>query len=103
MPGCSSSRCRTRCSDLFAQEDHRGDDQRARPARAAASSAARRCGRAMFWVPASGDVGVGVSILSYGGGVQFGAHHRRRSCAPSPQRDHRPLRARVREAAAGWR
>jgi diacylglycerol O-acyltransferase len=26
----------------------------------------------MFWVPASGDVGVGVSILSYGGGVQFG-------------------------------
>jgi WS/DGAT/MGAT family acyltransferase len=25
----------------------------------------------MFWVPASGDVGVGVSILSYGGGVQF--------------------------------
>ena len=26
----------------------------------------------MFWVPASGHVGVGVSILSYGGGVQFG-------------------------------
>jgi WS/DGAT/MGAT family acyltransferase len=26
----------------------------------------------MFWVPASGDVGVGVSILSYAGGVQFG-------------------------------
>ena len=26
----------------------------------------------MFWVPASGNVGVGVSILSYGGGVQFG-------------------------------
>ncbi len=26
----------------------------------------------MFWVPASGDVGVGLSILSYGGGVQFG-------------------------------
>ena len=25
-----------------------------------------------FWVPASGDIGVGVSILSYGGGVQFG-------------------------------
>ena len=35
----------------------------------------RFCGSAlkqmMFWVPASGDVGVGVSILSYGGGVQF--------------------------------
>ena len=26
----------------------------------------------MFWVPASGDIGVGVSILRYGGGVQFG-------------------------------
>lgn len=26
----------------------------------------------MFWVPASGDVAVGVSILSYAGGVQFG-------------------------------
>ncbi len=26
----------------------------------------------MFWVPASGDVGVGLSILSYAGGVQFG-------------------------------
>jgi WS/DGAT/MGAT family acyltransferase len=25
----------------------------------------------MFWVPQSGDIGVGVSILSYGGGVQF--------------------------------
>jgi WS/DGAT/MGAT family acyltransferase len=34
------------------------------------------CGRTveqvMFWVPASGDIGMGVSILSYGGGVQFG-------------------------------
>ncbi len=26
----------------------------------------------MFWVPQSGDIGVGVSILSYNGGVQFG-------------------------------
>jgi diacylglycerol O-acyltransferase len=26
----------------------------------------------MFWVPASGDIGLGVSILSYAGGVQFG-------------------------------
>jgi hypothetical protein len=25
----------------------------------------------VFWVPASGDIGVHVSILSYGGGVQF--------------------------------
>jgi diacylglycerol O-acyltransferase len=34
------------------------------------------CGRTveqvMFWVPQSGDIGMGVSILSYGGGVQFG-------------------------------
>jgi WS/DGAT/MGAT family acyltransferase len=28
--------------------------------------------RIMFWVPQSGNIGVGVSILSYGGGVQFG-------------------------------
>ncbi|HEU4458923.1 MAG TPA: wax ester/triacylglycerol synthase family O-acyltransferase [Methylibium sp.] len=26
----------------------------------------------MFWVPQSGDIGMGLSILSYGGGVQFG-------------------------------
>ena len=26
----------------------------------------------MFWVPQSGDIGVGVSILSYAGNVQFG-------------------------------
>jgi WS/DGAT/MGAT family acyltransferase len=36
----------------------------------------RFCGatlrQSLFWVPASGDVGVGVSILSYAGGVQFG-------------------------------
>ncbi|MEO5733725.1 MAG: wax ester/triacylglycerol synthase family O-acyltransferase [Rubrivivax sp.] len=36
----------------------------------------RFCGstlrQTMFWVPASGDIGVGVSILSYGGFVQFG-------------------------------
>ena len=38
----------------------------------------------MFWVPASGDVGVGVSILSYGGGVQFGLITDERLC-PEPQ------------------
>jgi diacylglycerol O-acyltransferase / wax synthase len=26
----------------------------------------------LFWVPQSGDIGLGVSILSYNGGVQFG-------------------------------
>ena len=39
----------------------------------------------MFWVPASGDVGVGVSILSYGGGVQFGLITDKKLC-PEPQR-----------------
>nr|WP_326538446.1 wax ester/triacylglycerol synthase family O-acyltransferase [Pseudorhodoferax sp.] len=39
----------------------------------------------MFWVPASGDVGVGVSILSYAGGVQFGLITDTRLC-PEPQR-----------------
>ena len=28
--------------------------------------------QSMFWVPQSGDIGLGVSILSYGGSVQFG-------------------------------
>ncbi len=28
--------------------------------------------QSMFWVPQSGDIGVGISILSYNGGVQFG-------------------------------
>ena len=38
----------------------------------------------MFWVPASGDVGMGVSILSYGGGVQFGLITDAALC-PDPQ------------------
>ena len=38
----------------------------------------------MFWVPASGDIGVGVSILSYGGGVQFGLITDEALC-PEPQ------------------
>ena len=38
----------------------------------------------MFWVPASGDIGVGVSILSYGGGVQFGLITDQALC-PEPQ------------------
>ncbi len=38
----------------------------------------------MFWVPASGDIGVGVSILSYGGGVQFGLITDEQLC-PEPQ------------------
>jgi hypothetical protein len=38
----------------------------------------------MFWVPASGEIGVGVSILSYGGGVQFGLITDQALC-PDPQ------------------
>lgn len=38
----------------------------------------------MFWVPASGDIGVGASILSYGGGVQFGLITDTKLC-PDPQ------------------
>ena len=38
----------------------------------------------MFWVPASGDIGMGVSILSYGGGVQFGLITDKQLC-PDPQ------------------
>jgi hypothetical protein len=34
--------------------------------------AGTRLAQQMFWVPQSGDIGVGVSILSYNGRVQFG-------------------------------
>lgn len=40
--------------------------------------------RLMFWVPQSGDIGVGVSILSYNGGVQFGLITDRDLCS-NPQ------------------
>lgn len=39
----------------------------------------------MFWVPQTGTVGLGVSILSYGGGVQFGVIADSSLC-PEPQR-----------------
>ena len=38
----------------------------------------------LFWVPASGDIGLGVSILSYGGAVQFGLITDTALC-PDPQ------------------
>jgi len=41
--------------------------------------------QSMFWVPASGDIGVGVSILSYAGGVQFGLITDRKLCAQPQQ------------------
>ena len=39
----------------------------------------------MFWVPQSGNIGLGVSILSYGGGVQFGVITDAGLC-PQPQK-----------------
>lgn len=39
----------------------------------------------MFWVPQTGTVGLGVSILSYGGGVQFGLIADEALC-PDPQK-----------------
>ncbi|MES2786427.1 MAG: wax ester/triacylglycerol synthase family O-acyltransferase [Pseudomonadota bacterium] len=41
--------------------------------------------QSMFWVPQSGDIGLGVSILSYGGGVQFGVITDTTLC-PEPQK-----------------
>ena len=41
--------------------------------------------QSIFWVPSSGDVGVGVSIVSYAGGVQFGLITDSQRC-PDPQK-----------------
>ena len=46
--------------------------------------AGARIERFMFWVPQSGDIGMGVSILSYDGEVQFGLITDRRLC-PDPE------------------
>ena len=40
--------------------------------------------QSIFWVPQSGDIGIGISILSYRGGVQFGLITDRKLC-PRPQ------------------
>jgi hypothetical protein len=40
--------------------------------------------QSLFWVPQSGSVGLGVSILSYGGGAQFGVITDSTLC-PDPQ------------------
>lgn len=44
----------------------------------------RKVNQVMFWVPQSGDVGMGVSILSYAGGVQFGLITDAKMC-PDPE------------------
>ena len=53
----------------------------------------------MFWVPQSGDIGMGVSIISYNGAVQFGVITDSRLC-PDPDRISERFAARVREARA---
>ena len=40
--------------------------------------------QSIFWVPSSGNVGVGLSIVSYAGGVQFGLITDKKLC-PHPQ------------------
>ena len=47
--------------------------------------AGRRIDRFMFWVPQSGNIGMGVSILSYDGAVQFGLITDR-GLVPDPER-----------------
>ena len=39
----------------------------------------------MFWVPQSGDIGLGISVISYAGGVQFGVIADHKFC-PDPER-----------------
>ncbi len=46
--------------------------------------AGARLKQILFWVPQSGDIGIGVSILSYNGGVQIGIMADQRLC-PNPQ------------------
>jgi hypothetical protein len=41
--------------------------------------------QSLFWVPQNGSVGLGVSILSYAGGVQFGVISDTNLC-PDPQK-----------------
>jgi diacylglycerol O-acyltransferase len=47
--------------------------------------AGARMQRLMFWVPQSGNIGMGVSIITYAGDVQFGLITDRKLC-PDPER-----------------
>jgi WS/DGAT/MGAT family acyltransferase len=46
--------------------------------------AGAKIGSLMFWVPQSGEIGMGVSIISYAGGVHFGLVTDRSLC-PDPE------------------
>jgi diacylglycerol O-acyltransferase len=54
------------------QQDNGGDDQRTRVSQQPRYFAGSRIDQQMVWVPQAGDIGMGVSILSYNGRVQFG-------------------------------
>ena len=66
------------------EEGDRGDDQRAGPGDAAEVLRLDACARRCSGCRQSGDIGVGVSILCYGGGVQFGLITDTQLC-PDPQ------------------
>ena len=59
--------------------------------------AGARIERFMFWVPQSGNIGMGASILSYNGEVQFGLITDREAL-PGPRAPDRPVRPGVRKA-----
>ena len=91
--------CRSSCCRRSRATRTRGDDQRARARSSRSTSPARAIERLMFWVPQSGDIGMGVSILSYDGARAVRPHHRPRAVSRSRAR-HRALRRGVREARA---
>lgn len=62
--------------------------------------AGQRLGQIMFWVPQSGDIGIGVSILSYDQKVQFGLIADRRFI-PEPQQVTQLFRAEFEKIVTG--
>jgi len=62
--------------------------------------AGSRLDQCMFWVPQSGDIGIGVSILSYNDNVQFSLITDRHFVT-RPGNHHTAVRRRVREDDAG--
>ena len=60
--------------------------------------AGRKVDKIMFWVPQSGHMGLGISILSYAGGVMLGIATDA-GLVPDPERILEGLQARVRGLA----
>ena len=59
--------------------------------------------QAMYWVPASGDIGIGASILSYGGGVRLGLSGGRTRALPRKGFPPPGRHLRARESRPPWR